>query len=55
MEKSQLKFKTFRQGEKCMLAQDYIYEINGYKITVPEGFQTDLASSLLIPVSLNLL
>lgn len=51
MEKSQLKFKTFRQGEKCVLAQDYIYEINGYKITVPEGFKTDLAS---VPLALRI-
>lgn len=44
MEKTQLKFKTFKNNGKYVLAEDYTYSINGYCITVPKGFLTDLAS-----------
>lgn len=44
MEKKQLRFKPIQKEEKYELAEDYIYSINGYCITVPKGFLTDLAS-----------
>lgn len=50
MEKSQLKFKAFREGEKYILAEEYIYKINNYEIVVPKGFRTDLAS---VPLALR--
>lgn len=48
MEKTQLKFKSFRNGEKCILAEDYLYEINGYILKIPKGFETDGASTPLV-------
>lgn len=50
MEKTQLKFNTFKQDEKYVLAEEYIYSINGYEITVPKDFLTDLAS---VPLALR--
>lgn len=48
MEKTQLKFETFRNGKKCILAEDYLYDINGYTLKIPKGFQTDGASTPLV-------
>lgn len=49
MEITKLKLKPVNDG-KCILEADYIYSINGFKITVPKGFITDGAS---IPKSLQ--
>lgn len=51
MEKTELKFEVFKKKGKYVLAQDYCYSINGYVITVPKGFLTDLAS---VPLGLRL-
>ena len=44
MEKTKLLIHPLSDGRRQELFQDYIYEINGYRITVPRGFITDLAS-----------
>ena len=43
MELTELKTQEYKKNKR-KLVQDYIYEINGYKITVPKGFVTDGAS-----------
>lgn len=49
MEITKLKLKPVNDS-KCILEDDYIYSINGFLITVPNGFITDGAS---IPKSLQ--
>ena len=44
MEKTELLIHPLSDGRRQEVFQDYIYEINGYRITVPKGFITDLAS-----------
>ena len=44
MEKTKLLIHPLSDGRKQELFQNYVYEINGYRITVPKGFITDLAS-----------
>lgn len=36
--------ECFFKKKKRKLVQDYVYEVNGYRITVPKGFITDGAS-----------
>ena len=44
MEMTKLVTHPLYDGKRHELFQDYIYEVNGYRITVPKGFITDLAS-----------
>ena len=44
MEITKLVTHPLYDGKRYELFQDYIYEVNGYRITVPKGFITDLAS-----------
>ena len=44
MEITKLVTHPLYDGKKHELFQDYVYEVNGYRITVPKGFVTDLAS-----------
>src|SRR3712207_4168357 len=44
MEVTKLILHPLVNGEKNELYQEYVYEINGYQIKVPQGFVTDLAS-----------
>lgn len=44
MEITKLVTHPLYDGKRHELFQDYIYEVNGYRITVPKGFVTDLAS-----------
>ena len=41
MEKTKLLIHPLSDGRKQELFQDYIYEVNGYRITVPKGYITD--------------
>lgn len=43
MELSELITKQYNKNKR-KLVKDYVYEVNGYKITVPKGFVTDGAS-----------
>jgi putative uncharacterized protein FNV0804 len=38
------KLLTVPKGEVFELVQDFIYDVNGYRITVPKNFTTDYAS-----------
>ena len=44
--------ERFFKKKKRKLVQDYVYEVNGYRITVPKGFITDGASvpNILKPI-----
>jgi putative uncharacterized protein FNV0804 len=44
MEQTKLLMHPLSDGKRHELFQNYSYEINGYRITVPKGFITDLAS-----------